>query len=795
MTNKTGGGAATNSGIDYQQRVAAFFVLAMALDLDCSNILERDNEAKIFNVSFETGDSIDDIVVTHKDSKSYLQVKRKLSLSERTDSDFYKTIDQFVRQYRKSKNNNDCYVLATSSDSSKKILSDLRKITIGERLSHGSLRKNPRSKTEEQTYQTLRHCLKQSLNSLGDLNHHDRTILNIIRKIHIVILDIENNGPYEKAFLASITSRLNTDPKLLWGYLVSKTLDWSKNRLSVDIQGINSTLNKFIAFENTVKDNFEEERFFKLEFAPDKYELCSGRELVIIDSLLPEFDICLLELYRFDEQGNFRLKFHEDEIEFSDGSKYKLHGRFSTYTGAERFIADHDWLKEKKVMIGPINGKHDFDASQIAIAYSEKTRRKILENKDNTKCIHCEGGITSNALLVEVEETGLPFDAGLIHRRCVRRSDRVLGSASNPGFDIHPELLDFDYQKWFLHLSRGQAVWCGVASTNDPIKHIAWNSEAALQRNGHLCIKAVLVDGSFRYVQERGRVQRYGTKKAKLVCDQLNNWIADAKHKKSPLCYSEDGDIQGMSNTLQSHSNEPLDLIECSRFEIAQYTRGISQIQDKVKNFYAPLIYLSNIEDSTPLTYKDTVFLSTSPMDLKKYLKNWSAMGFDHSPYKINIVPQDQDFDRFILSCFDQKLQVLVDPFFDQSGQMIKGSVIEDIRSLTTPSETPYKFLFIIDNNDGTFTQIYRNFDDDETLLFTTNCTSDSCDCHGCQIYSNKILVTGMKNTDIKTVSPSTIAITLDDGEYVWDDDFILKHRTNWSEWENIIFASFRSEN
>lgn len=690
MSKRTGGGAATNSGIDFQQRVAAFFVLSMGLDLDCSSILERDDKTKICKLAFETEDAVDDIVITHENYKTYLQVKRKLSFSEKVDSEFYKTIDQFVRQYYASQNKNDCYAIVTSSDSSRTILSHLKKITISERLNDQASIDNPLSTSEKSTYQSFLNCIKTSLEQ-NKLLDDSKVIQHLISRIYVIDIAIENNGIYEKAFLASISSRLCTAPKLLWGHIISKTLDWSKNRQSIDIDGINSILNNFTSDGLSEYElNKEDQASFSVEFDPDKYNICSGREVVIVDSFLPEFDIALLELYRFDDNGEFRIKFYDHELVMSDGSRHKLHGRFSTLSGAGRFIAENKWIHEKKIVIMELNDDNNFDSSTIAIAYSEKIRQKVLSNREISKCIHCQGGLSSSSMLIEVSEIGLPFDTGMIHQRCLRVSDRVLGTSSNPSMNEYPELQDFDYQKWFLSLDHGQAVWSSFPRFNQHIKHVVWNSNAGSTKDGHLCIKAILSNGDCQYVRERGRVERYNTENAKYICEQLNNWREDSEKKGNPICYSLDGEIQGIHNDIQSSSNHLEELIECSKFEIIQYTRGISKLNDKVKNFYAPLISLVNRESNHPLLINDTTFLVTNPMELKVYLKNWVTIGFSYELYKTDIIESDENFDSFMRWTNEQNIVVLVDPFFDKSGQLSKGAIIQDMESIEKGCDLKY---------------------------------------------------------------------------------------------------------
>jgi hypothetical protein len=389
-----------------------------------------------------------------------------------------------------------------------------------------------------------------------------------------------------------------------------------------------------------------------------------------------------------------------------------------------------------------------------------------------------------------VNEEGLPFDAGMIHQRCLRESDRVLGIANNPGMDEHPELQDFDYQKWFLSLDQGQALWAGFSAINQKINHVLWNSKSSINRGGHLCIKAVLDDGGIRYVQERGRVQRYDTERAELVCSQLNNWIADSKERGNPLCYSSNGDIQGMHDDIQSNSNQPIDLIECLRFEITQYTRGISQLHDKVKNYYAPLVSFVDVKSNDPLLVNNSAFLVTTPMDLKVYLQNWSSIGFTYKSYKLNIIETDEDFDRFMIWTAERGFSVLVDPFFNKSGELLKGAVVEDMESLNNEVKSTgvHSILFIIDNKNGTFTHLFRDFDNDLTLLLNRECTSDTCNCMGCQMYAVRVQIYGEENLDIRRTSDTTIALNLGDSDTDWEASFIEDNKVSWSDWESVVF-------
>ncbi len=102
-------GSATNAGIDYQQRVAAWFLVALLFNHDISSTLDLSAPSYIKEIAFETAENIDDLRLQLTNQNNiFVQIKRSLSLSTSTNSDFYKTIKQFVRCHT------DCCVMVWS---------------------------------------------------------------------------------------------------------------------------------------------------------------------------------------------------------------------------------------------------------------------------------------------------------------------------------------------------------------------------------------------------------------------------------------------------------------------------------------------------------------------------------------------------------------------------------------------------------------------------------------------------------------------------------------------------------
>lgn len=121
------GGAATNGGIDFQQRISALFLTHMLMDVVFIDDLGLVRNSKIIDLKFESSHDIDDLVVSTDKANIFIQAKRSISLSTSKTSEFYKVIKQFVSQYLSGVNENDRFVLATSSKASSPITRDLKK--------------------------------------------------------------------------------------------------------------------------------------------------------------------------------------------------------------------------------------------------------------------------------------------------------------------------------------------------------------------------------------------------------------------------------------------------------------------------------------------------------------------------------------------------------------------------------------------------------------------------------------------------------------------------------------------
>jgi hypothetical protein len=222
----SGGGAATNTGIDYQQRLAAYFLIQMLLDMDSLSGIGLDGVHPITEVSFETSSYVDDMVIKTQNGNLYIQAKRNISMSDNVGSEFQKTVNQFVNQFLLNTEANDKYILATSSGSSSKIKQDLRKILESIRLNDTDFENNPLNQSEEEVYAKLKNCVSASYKKVTNQDISYIILTSFFKKMHVVIADVQQGMPLEGALLTVLTSKSKVKPELFLSVTISLALSF-----------------------------------------------------------------------------------------------------------------------------------------------------------------------------------------------------------------------------------------------------------------------------------------------------------------------------------------------------------------------------------------------------------------------------------------------------------------------------------------------------------------------------------------------------------------------------------------
>ena len=168
-----GGGAATQSGIIYQNRVAAWMAVGILAEQEASPPWDLPANVFLKFLRCETEQPVDDLLIgTSEGGHVFIQAKHQLELGKSPQSEFGKTIDQFIRQFlaypthtssnrpweRPLDAKRDRLVLVTSSASSASIREELPHLLtkIRELSSHQEIREAAsNSHKAEQVFDTV----------------------------------------------------------------------------------------------------------------------------------------------------------------------------------------------------------------------------------------------------------------------------------------------------------------------------------------------------------------------------------------------------------------------------------------------------------------------------------------------------------------------------------------------------------------------------------------------------------------------------------------------------------------
>jgi hypothetical protein len=262
QSRRTGGGAATQGGINFQNRVAAWI---------CVNILaERPAlpigpEGAATYARFETAEPIDDILAgAATGGHAFVQAKRTLTLSSAEDSDFASAIDQFVRQYvsvgggapdtrpwrsRLLDSSKDRFVLATTPESSVPVRVDLaavldriRGFTAGQPLDDAATNADQRKALE-----TLIAHIRRSWRTVAGPDPADSDLQAICSLTHVITLDVETNGTAEREALALLETRVVENSEqdgAAWSAILQLVADLSQYRSGTNEADLRAALEK-----------------------------------------------------------------------------------------------------------------------------------------------------------------------------------------------------------------------------------------------------------------------------------------------------------------------------------------------------------------------------------------------------------------------------------------------------------------------------------------------------------------------------------------------------------------------
>jgi hypothetical protein len=138
--------------------------------------------------------------------------------------------------------------------------------------------------------------------------------------------------------------------------------------------------------------------------------------------------LMVFELLRFDEKCRERVAFDGASVRFGSLS-LTLIRRSATQKGLLRFLDENpEIVSEREVVIAPAKFDGDPETGLCAERHREIVKRALLANSAPSRCLHCEKYISEvQAPMIEDTDLRGVVIAGLVHNRCLKAVDRIIG--------------------------------------------------------------------------------------------------------------------------------------------------------------------------------------------------------------------------------------------------------------------------------------------------------------------------------------------------------------------------------
>jgi len=680
------GGRAINGGIDYQQRISAWFLILLYSGEPIDYTLSEDSlkDVKISSVSFETSNPIDDLKIEcQNNSQLLVQIKRSIDFSNSLTSNFGKVIDQFVRQFSRN-NSNDHFILITSSKASQKVRITLKKIIESIKLNPLGHRTNPLSKEEKKTYDEIKNISLQLFKKYK-IPFNSEQWIKFISKVSILQIDIEENQTFEFAALLYLKSLQFQTPQLIWSFLIKNALNYAKNSQSISFDGIRNSIDRYRRPKVELNNDFISRLLEPNIVQGNPFPV--GKEVVLIKSFVENLDYMLCECTRFTEEGTLKHKFKENKMIFGD-IEWEIVQRFATVQGATRYLDENpELLKDKRIGLFPANGIENIEFESSSILHRDYLKSILKNNNQLEKCIHCNKIIsTEDATTIEVFDEESKPAIGAIHNSCLRPLDRIIGRLKIQRREPSKLLNSLDIRKWLELFLHGQKLMKSLKSnTLDKIAHtqvIGWSSNQEYNVEYNYCVRFILKDNTYYHASDRGKLHRMPKSEASEFVESLKDKIELGQLNNDPFSVIVPSRMSNFSSILLKIIRPGDDIIEIIDASIERYSEQMKIIQQDKGEYYAPLCILTTVEDELYCNISNVIPLISEPQYLNTYLQNWKRIGFDFDDAELRIISSDSKFDYYMRTFIKDGYTPIIDPIFNNKFELMQGFPVQDYDEL-----------------------------------------------------------------------------------------------------------------
>lgn len=310
--------------------------------------------------------------------------------------------------------------------------------------------------------------------------------------------------------------------------------------------------------------------------------LASGKEILIVKSIVDDYDFMIIENFRFNDENEKKIKFIDNKgiLDLNNiENSWDVIRRFATVEGMINYIQKYpEFNGEKTIFLGAHPDIGYVEEQLYSIYYSQYLTQLLNSNPDQMQCLHCGEKITDNEnYLIEFDEYGYSTAVGNVHNNCLRPIDRILGKNIYKDIVQDHYLKNFDFDKWIqlLQDGQGQLAFLKKHKNLPDINIISWNPENQLN-NGSYCIKILFDNGDTNYVMVGKQIQRFTEK-------EIDSWIqkfTDALISKP--CKIIQSGVNGYISTIENIIEEGQTISYVLSYEKVRYSKLLEKTETTI---------------------------------------------------------------------------------------------------------------------------------------------------------------------------------------------------------------------
>ena len=421
--------------------------------------------------------------------------------------------------------------------------------------------------------------------------------------------------------------------------------------------------------------------------------ISSGKEILIVKSIIDEYDFMIIENFRFNDNNEKKILF-KDNLGIFDSTdhseSWEVIRRFATVSGLFNYIDKHpEIINKKTIFIRATDDIENVEDDLYCRYYSQYLTQLLNANTKKMFCLHCEEKITdNNSYLIEFDDFGYDAAVGNVHYPCLRPIDRILGKSIYGNLEKENYLINFDFEKWIYLLENGQGQITAIKNKMlDNIYIISWNHENNINV-GSFCIKLKYDNGDSDFVMLGNKIQRFKESEVDYWVTEFSNSIQNYK----PCKIVESG-INGNLDIIEKIKEDNQSISMVISYEKTRYSNLLEKNQCSIINDYTPLCYFVDMKDEI-ISFYDIIPLISNPENIERYIDNWQILSPQKIDFKLKIVESDLELGSLIALYGQKGKNLVINPQFDiESKQLKAGYIIKTIEEIIGTTLTQKKCL------------------------------------------------------------------------------------------------------